>query len=85
MLDKCPTLEQQKVECIIKMAGYFNKLTRWRETERTATIFDIFSGTLIEQTWYPKEYGTGLLQADAALMLSWCRGGSRGSRFLDFD
>jgi len=79
MLDKCPTMKQMKIEIVMKLAGLFNRLTKWFETERSATIFDIFSSDLLEQTWLREDYGTGLLQADVALMLTWCRRASAHS------
>lgn len=87
VLDKCPTIEQRKMETVMKVAGLFHRLTRWRENERSATIFDIFAWPdypeyfLLEQTWLREDYGTGLLQADAALLFAWCRRYSRFRRY----
>jgi len=84
VLDKCPTIKQGKMEIIMKWAGLFNRLTKFFEKERSATIFDIFAWPyypeyfLLEQTWLWKDYGTGLVQADTALMLTWLHTGFSG-------
>jgi len=76
VLESYPEIGQYKMECILKIAGLANRLTKWFEKERTATIFDIFAYPeypeyyLLEQTWLSKDYGTGLLQADAALLVA---------------
>jgi len=73
VLDKCPTIEQERMEDILKSAGYLHRLTKIFENNRSATIFDVFAWPdypedfLVEQTWLREDYGTGLVQADAAL------------------
>jgi len=93
VLERYPTIEQRRMELILKTAGYWNRLTKWCEKERSATIFDIFSNWpdppeetwWLEQTWLRKDYGTGLLQADAALFIArFMRprgGGAHGHRY----
>ena len=81
VLESYPTIEQCRMGLILKTAGYWNSLTKWCEKERSATIYDIFTGDLLEQTWLWKDYGTGLLQADVALFIARLmrpRGGSSG-------
>ncbi|MFX0209877.1 MAG: S8 family serine peptidase [Candidatus Hodarchaeota archaeon] len=70
LLQKNPRMNQFKMEWCLKTAGYFNSLTKWCEKERTATIFDIFTNDLLDQTWLRKDYGTGLVQADEALLVA---------------
>ena len=78
VLESYPTIEQSRMELILRLAGYWNRLTKWCEDERSATIFDIFSNWpdppeetwWLEQTWLSKDYGTGLLQADSALFMA---------------
>jgi subtilisin family serine protease len=82
ILEKRPWIEQCRMEIILKGAGLFNRLTKRFEKERSATVFDIFSFDLLEQTWLREDYGTGLVQADAALFMAriFCRSrsGSHG-------
>lgn len=70
VLDKYPTIGQYRMELILKTAGLFHPLTKWFECERSAIIFDIFTYDLLEQTWFWNDYGTGLVQADAALLVA---------------
>jgi subtilisin family serine protease len=70
VLDKYPNIEQCKMELILKTSGLFHRLTKWFEEERTATIFDIFTYDLLDQTWLWKDYGTGLVQVDEALWVA---------------
>jgi subtilisin family serine protease len=76
VLESYPTIKQGRMELILKTAGYWNRLTKLCEKERSATIFDIFAYPeypeyyLLEQTWLWKDYGTGLLQADSALFIA---------------
>jgi len=70
VLQKYPWIEQSGMELILKLAGLANPLTKLFEKERSATIYDIFTYDLLEQTWLWKDYGTGLLQADMALFIA---------------
>ncbi len=70
VLDKYPKVNQFGMEMCLKTAGFFNRLTKWRENERSAIVFDILSGgALVEYTWANIDYGTGLVQADTALLI----------------
>jgi subtilisin family serine protease len=64
VLEEKPNIKQKGMEGILKSAGLSNPLTLKRESERSATIFDIFTFDLLEQTWLERDYGTGLVQAD---------------------
>jgi len=70
---KYPKTNQFAMEICLKMAGVANRMTKLCEQSRSATIFDInslyppFPPPLTTYTWTWKDYGTGLLQADAAL------------------
>jgi subtilisin family serine protease len=66
ILEKYPNLDQRDMESILRIAGYSHRLTRWCKPA-SALIFDIFEGAIIEVTWGAFDYGTGLLQADAAM------------------
>lgn len=66
ILEEYHSLDQRDIECILRIAGYSHRLTRWFKSA-SAIIFDIFEGALVEVTWGPFDYGTGLLQADAAM------------------
>jgi subtilisin family serine protease len=70
VLQRYPKMTQFEMQRVLKIAGHFVPLTKWPERERTAIIFDIFSGGLLDQTWYWNEYGTGLVQADNALFVA---------------
>ena len=70
VLEKYPNLEQCYMEAALKCAALLNRLTKWCEKERSAVIYDIFSNDLLIQTWGRKDYGWGLLQADAALSIA---------------
>ncbi|UCG01304.1 MAG: S8 family serine peptidase [Candidatus Heimdallarchaeota archaeon] len=86
VLEKYPKANQFTMEMCLKAAGFYNRMTKWRENERTATIFDILDTfDLIDQTWFRNDYGTGLLQADSALfvakfMFRRCHRGRHGGR-----
>ncbi len=69
VLDKYPNVDQHGMELCLKAAGFFNRMTKWCEKERTATIFDIFTFDLLDFSWGWNEYGTGLVQADASLWI----------------
>ena len=64
-----PHLSQYKMELLLKIAASFNRMTKWRETERSATIFDIFTNDLYTYSWGYLDYGTGLIQFDEAYYL----------------
>jgi len=84
VLEKYPRTRQSKMELILEAAGFANRLTKLCEEERSAIIFDIFTFDLLEQTWLWKDYGTGLLQADAALFIARLmrpRRGGGGARY----
>jgi subtilisin family serine protease len=85
VLEKYPKVNQFSMELCLKAAGVFNRMTKFFEEERVATIYDTFSDTLITQEWFWNDYGTGLLQADEALCvakLMFRRGSGHGfSRF----
>jgi subtilisin family serine protease len=70
VLQDFPNLNQFAMEAVLKTAGLFNPLTKPCENSRSAVVFDIFSGTLVTYTWTWKDYGTGLVQADTALMVA---------------
>ena len=53
----------------LRSAGLKNRLTSRRERERSATVFNILEFDLVEVTWFRRDYGTGLVQADEALRL----------------
>jgi len=65
-----PKVNQFAMELCLKAAGLFNPLTKFCEKSRSATIYDTFSGGLVTYSWTWKDYGTGLLQADAALCVA---------------
>lgn len=67
VLQDYPKLDQSAMQVILKTAGLYNRLTKIFEESRSAVVYDIFSGTLLTYTWTWKDYGTGFLQADAAL------------------
>jgi subtilisin family serine protease len=70
VLQDYPYLNQFGMEMVLKTAGLLNPLTKRCEQSRSAVVYDIFSGTLVTYTWTWKDYGTGLLQADAALKVA---------------
>jgi subtilisin family serine protease len=70
VLQRYPKLNQITMEVLLKAAGLFNRLTKLFENERSAQVFDTFSGTVLTYTWAWKDYGTGLLQADDALCVA---------------
>jgi len=67
---KYPKTNQFAMETCLKAAGLFNRMTKLCEQSRSANVYDIFSGEVIPYTWTWKDYGTGLLQADAALCVA---------------
>jgi len=70
VLQDFPKVNQFGMEVCLKAAGLFNRMTKGFEQERSAIVYDTFSGTLLEYSWTWKDYGTGLLQADAALFVA---------------
>lgn len=67
---KYPKVNQFAMELCLKAAALGNRLTKFCETSRSATIYDTFSNSLVTYTWTWKDYGTGLLQADDALCVA---------------
>lgn len=67
VLQKYPKVNQFGMHTCLKAAGLINRLTKFREKTRSAQVYDIFSNSILTYTWSYKDYGTGLLQADAAL------------------
>jgi subtilisin family serine protease len=65
-----PKTNQFAMEICLKGAAFANRLTKLCENERSADVFDTFSGTVVTYTWTWKDYGTGLLQADEAIALA---------------
>jgi subtilisin family serine protease len=78
VLQKYPKVNQFSMELCLKTAGLFNRLTKLFEKERSAQVYDIFSGSVVTYTWTWKDYGTGLLQADDALYVAKFMFRSRG-------
>lgn len=70
VLQDYPKINQCGMEILLKAAGLFNRLTRGFETERSANVYDTFSGTVLTYAWTWKDYGTGLVQADEAIRLA---------------
>lgn len=70
VLQDYPKMNQFNMELCFKIAGLANRLTKLCETERSAFVYDTFSGSVITYTWTWKDYGTGLLQADDALCIA---------------
>jgi subtilisin family serine protease len=70
VLQDFPKVNQFAMEVCLKGAGLFNRLTKLCEQERSAVIYDTFAGGLWTYSWTWKDYGTGLLQADAALLVA---------------
>jgi subtilisin family serine protease len=70
VLQDYPKLNQFAMELTLKAAGLYNRMTKWFEQSRSAVVYDTFSGTLWTYTWTWKDYGTGFLQADAALTVA---------------
>ena len=67
---KYPKVNPFAMELCLKAAALMNRLTKFCEQERSATVFDTFSGILFTYMWTWKDYGTGLLQADDALCVA---------------
>jgi subtilisin family serine protease len=67
---KYPKVDQCAMEMCLKTAAAFVPLTKLFEKNRSANVFDTFSGTILTYTWTWKDYGTGLLQADNALLVA---------------
>lgn len=67
VLQDYPKMNQFAMELVLKTAGLYNRLTKCFEQSRSADVFDTFSGTVLTYTWTWKDYGTGFVQADAAL------------------
>jgi hypothetical protein len=65
-----PKVDQFAMEICLKGAALANRLTKLFENQRSANVFDTFSGTVVTYTWTWKDYGTGLLQADEAIALA---------------
>lgn len=65
-----PKVNQFAMEVCLKTAGLANSMTKLFEQSRSANVYDIFSGTVLTYSWTWKDYGTGLLQADAALCVA---------------
>jgi len=60
-------------ECILKTVGLFNRMTRLFKSG-SALVYDYYpeyGGILVEYTWGRFDYGTGFLQADAAMSVAW--------------
>jgi subtilisin family serine protease len=70
VLQDYPRLDQCSMQLLLKLAGAFNPLTKLFEKDRSALVYDTFSGTIVTYTWTWKDYGTGLLQADDAVSLA---------------
>jgi subtilisin family serine protease len=70
VLQHYPKVTQCLMEVCLKAAALANRMTKLCEKERSAYVYDIFSGDVITYTWTWKDYGTGLLQADAALCVA---------------
>jgi len=70
VLQDYPKINQCGMELLLKAAGLLNRLTKGFETERSANVFDTFSGTVLTYTWTWKDYGAGLVQADDALWVA---------------
>jgi subtilisin family serine protease len=71
-----PKANQFAMEICLKGAALANRMTKLCENQRSANVYDTFSGTVVTYTWTWKDYGTGLLQADEALALArWVLGG----------
>jgi subtilisin family serine protease len=70
VLQRYPKLDQMTMEILLKMAGLCCPLTKLFEKDRSAQVYDTFSGTVITYAWTWKDYGTGLLQADNALLMA---------------
>jgi subtilisin family serine protease len=73
-----PKVNQFAMEICLKGAALANRLTKLCENQRSANVYDIFSGTVVTYTWTWKDYGTGLLQADEAICLARLLFGSKG-------
>jgi subtilisin family serine protease len=70
VLQDYPKINQCGMEIVLKTAGLFNRLTKGFEAERSANVFDTFSGTVLTYTWTWKDYGAGFVQADDALCIA---------------
>ena len=71
VLQDYPRVNQFTMEAILRAAGLFTPLTEpFAPHHGSALVFDTFSGTVITYTWLWKDYGTGLLQADEALLVA---------------
>jgi len=70
VLQDYPKLNQFAMEALLKGAGLFIPLTKLFQQTNSAIVYDTFSGTLLTYTWTWKDYGTGFVTADNALMLA---------------
>lgn len=69
VLERYPNLVQQEMEAILKMAGFDNRMTKGLKNG-AATVYSYIGGgayDYVTYTWTPWDYGTGFLQADAAI------------------
>lgn len=69
VLQKYPNLVQWQMEVILKLAGFTNRMTKGLKNG-TAVVYAYVGGGIydyVTYTWTPWDYGTGFLQADAAL------------------
>lgn len=70
VLEQYSNLDQRDMETIVKVAGVFQRMTKGLK-EASATIFDPILGDFVEVSWGPFDYGTGFLQADAAMITAY--------------
>ena len=72
VLDKYPNINQPKMERILKTAGFFQRMTKGVK-DGSALVYAYQGGGVYayeEFTWTAWDYGTGFLQADAAMMVA---------------
>jgi subtilisin family serine protease len=72
VLEKYRNLNQREMETVLKLAGFANRMTKCIE-DRSAWVLAFQGGGVYdyqEFTWTAWDYGTGFLQADAALAVA---------------